>query len=119
MYGTNLTGTYENGTVFSITTAGVLKTLCSFDSSYYNPGAGSDPEGSLALDSQGNLYGVTFAGPGLNNPVPQVYKLAPGGAYTDLYDFKSTGPKIPAAVTATFTAQLPRVVSTITARSFP
>jgi len=47
---------------------------------------GIDPIGTLVRDPSGNLYGVTVVGGA--SGVGVVYKLAPGGNETVLYDFK-------------------------------
>lgn len=53
----NLNGGYGYGTVFKITTNGVLTTLASFAGTN-----GSDPQAALTLDGNGNIYGTTASG---------------------------------------------------------
>jgi uncharacterized repeat protein (TIGR03803 family) len=64
LYGTTVTGgSYSNGTLFKLTPRSGVWTetiLCSFATGGYNP------DGNIALDSSGNVYGTTqFGGSGL------------------------------------------------------
>lgn len=60
LYGTTLNGGSSGyGTVFQLTTAGVLTTLHSFGNT---ASEGSNPQGRLAFGKDGNLYGVTRGG---------------------------------------------------------
>ena len=74
-------GFYNGGTAFEVTTGGTVTVLHDF-------GQGNDgyaPEGSLVLAADGNFYGTAshggFYGQGI------VFRLAPDGTYTILYDF--------------------------------
>lgn len=70
-----------NGTVYKIAPDGTFTTLHSFTG-----GAdGGFLYGGLAIDRQGNLYGSTVDG-GANN-AGTVFKLAPDGTLTTLYNF--------------------------------
>jgi uncharacterized repeat protein (TIGR03803 family) len=74
------------GTVFKLTPSGTEKILHSFA----NDGTdGFSPTGGLVLDSQGNLYGLTFSG--LNNgqspDCGTVFKVTPSGVETVLHAF--------------------------------
>ena len=76
------------GTVFKITPSGVLTTLYSFcqrancsDSAY--------PEGALIQATDGNLYGTTFSGPWCGTPCGTVFRITPGGTFTNIYNFCS------------------------------
>jgi uncharacterized repeat protein (TIGR03803 family) len=62
LYGTTQYGGSGGfGTVFKITTTGVLTVLANFDGST----TGGDPYGGVTLGADGNLYGTTsFSGPG-------------------------------------------------------
>ena len=74
-----------NGTVFSITPAGVLTLLHNFtDTGKY----GSQPAG-LVQGSDGNFYGVTTRDGSSN--VGTVYSITPGGVLTTLHNFTGTG----------------------------
>jgi uncharacterized repeat protein (TIGR03803 family) len=89
IYGTTASGSAfaecENltlrGTVFKITPSGKETVLHTFTGST----DGGCPSGALAFDSKGNLYGTTQFG-GANNR-GTVFKLAPGGGESILYDF--------------------------------
>jgi uncharacterized repeat protein (TIGR03803 family) len=75
------------GTVFKIDKTGKLTVLYKFQ----GVPDGSIPEGKLALDSAGNLYGMTWQG-GNSGPCPPsgcgtVYKLDSGGEETILHKF--------------------------------
>ncbi len=48
-------------------------------------GDGADPEAGVIADSNGNVYGTTFAGGASDAGV--VFKLSPGGTYTVLHSF--------------------------------
>jgi uncharacterized repeat protein (TIGR03803 family) len=83
-YGTTIYGgTFNAGTAFSITTAGVLKTLWNFTSA-----TGTNPLAGLIQGTDGNFYGAASGGGTLGGGV--VFKLTSGGAYTDLFNFDST-----------------------------
>jgi len=77
------------GTVFKLDTSGNLTTLYSFGGG----SDGSDPEGPLALDAQGSIYGTTNGGgtvsPGLcEYGCGTVYKLDTAGNFTTLHSFQ-------------------------------
>jgi len=58
LYGTTFTGgTFGKGTIFSITTAGVLTTLHSFDGT-----DGNQPWAGLVQHTNGTFYGTTYSG---------------------------------------------------------
>jgi uncharacterized repeat protein (TIGR03803 family) len=81
-YGTTqVGGTNGAGTVFRISPGGVYTNLYSFVGS---PTDGADPNG-LVQGSDGNFYGTTVSG-GTNN-AGTVFRISPGGAYTNLYSF--------------------------------
>ncbi|MEO6755523.1 MAG: choice-of-anchor tandem repeat GloVer-containing protein, partial [Chthoniobacteraceae bacterium] len=81
-YGTTQTGGLNNfGTVFSITSAGVLTTLVNFTGST-GAALGATPQGALIAGTDGALYGTTNSG-GLNN-VGSVFKVTTGGLFTTL-----------------------------------
>jgi len=87
LYGTTSTGgSGSGGTVFELSPSGggwTFSVLYSFSGAQYG-----GPEGSLAIDAAGNLYGVTYAD-GVYG-YGSVFKLTPtkgGWTYTDLHDF--------------------------------
>jgi len=83
LYGVTWFGSASsNGTVFRVTTGGVLTLIHSFSSS-----EGSQP-GPLIQASDGNFYGTTALG-GAGN-FGTVYKITPDGALTVLHDFLDT-----------------------------
>jgi uncharacterized repeat protein (TIGR03803 family) len=80
---TNVGGTSNLGSVFSVTTGGVIKTLFNFAAA-----TGSLPYGPIVQSADGNFYGTASAGGTLGGGV--VYKLTTAGVYTVLHDFDST-----------------------------
>jgi uncharacterized repeat protein (TIGR03803 family) len=83
-YGTTfLGGPAGVGTVFKVSTNGVLTTLASFNGSN-----GANPIGTLVLGLEGNFYGATERG-GANN-VGTVFRITPGGALTTLVSLTTT-----------------------------
>ncbi|MEN9390749.1 MAG: hypothetical protein RL017_46 [Pseudomonadota bacterium] len=83
LYGTTEWGGNKNlGNVFKITTQGQETVLYSFQIG----GDGSNPEGSLVQDSDGNLYGTTVTGGDSGNGV--VFKITPQGQETILHKFE-------------------------------
>ena len=80
LYGTtNLGGANSVGTAFKITTTGAFSTLYNF-CSLANCADGYEPYGTIAVDSSGNLYGVT------PDPQPQrIYKISPNGTESVIY----------------------------------
>ncbi len=83
LYGTTYSGgAHNSGTVFSVTTAGVLTTLHNFG------GGGTDgafPVAGLVRGTDGNFYGTTSSG-GANND-GTVFKITLTGVLTTLYSF--------------------------------
>jgi len=82
LYGTTIIGgTSGTGTIFDVTTTGVLTMLHSFSTD------GAIPDSGLVLGSDGNFYGTTstgsFTGQGM------AFKFTPGGTLTTLYSFCS------------------------------
>jgi uncharacterized repeat protein (TIGR03803 family) len=75
---------YGCGTIFQITSAGVLTTLYSF-CSQSGCGDGADPMGALVQASNGNFYGTTYTS-GVHNG-GTVFEITPAGQLTTLYSF--------------------------------
>jgi uncharacterized repeat protein (TIGR03803 family) len=89
LYGTTLEGGANggNGTVFKITTGGLLTTLYSF-CALAGCTDGSSPVTGLVQASNGDLYGTTQYG-GANNNNGTVFQITPFGALTTLHSFCS------------------------------
>ncbi len=87
-YGTTPNGgnTSYAGTVYELTTKGVITTLYNF-CSLSNCADGQFPDGALAVGSDGNLYGTTILGGA--NGVGTVFKITTTGSLTTLYSFGS------------------------------
>jgi uncharacterized repeat protein (TIGR03803 family) len=80
LYGTTSGGTTTKGTVFRITTAGVLTTIHRF-----NGADGATPSGDLIRASDGRLYGTTSTGGAQN--AGTIYRIATDGTFTSLHSF--------------------------------
>ncbi|MBZ5571562.1 MAG: hypothetical protein LAO09_06770 [Acidobacteriia bacterium] len=81
LYGmTQYGGSFNQGTVFSLSTKGVLNILYSFTST-----TGGQPLGPLFQANDGNFYGTASAGGPQSGGV--VFKLTPSGSYTVLRNF--------------------------------
>lgn|GEM_PF-1546482 len=78
-------GSSSYGEVFNLTPAGVQTNMALFTGTI---GAvlGSSPQGALLLGSDGNYYGTTTSG-GTGGGFGTVYKLTPGGTFTNLVNF--------------------------------
>jgi uncharacterized repeat protein (TIGR03803 family) len=82
-YGTTYGGGANgSGTVFKISTNGVLTSLYSFTGA--SDGAG--PDAGLVLGTDGNFYGTTENG-GSNGGYGTVFKISTNGTLTSLYSF--------------------------------
>ena len=79
-------GANNDGTVFKITSTGVLTTLYTF-CSQPNCTDGSIPSGGLIQAANGNFYGVTVKG-GANGD-GTMYEITPDGSLTTLHSFES------------------------------
>lgn len=85
LYGvTALGGASNAGTVFCITPDGSFATLHSFD--YAD---GFVPQGPLVFGTDGNLYGTTQEGYNLNLDYGTVYRISPGGSFTQIHAFSA------------------------------
>jgi uncharacterized repeat protein (TIGR03803 family) len=89
LYGATASGgTNGYGTVFKISTNGVLNSLYSFTGNYGDV----SPEAGLVQGSDGYLYGTTSGNWNFYDyngtlPLGTVYKISTKGAYTNLYSF--------------------------------
>ena len=91
LYGTTVSGGASNqGSIFKVTTAGVVTTLANFYG--YN---GMAPYAGLILASDGNFYGTTTSG-GANN-LGTVFRMTPSGTLTTLVHLTSTTGTAPRA----------------------
>ena len=70
------------GTVFKMTSSGVLTTLYSFSGS-----DGAEPVAGLAQGTDGNFYGTTTSGGA--DGYGTVFQITPGGTLTTLHNFNS------------------------------
>jgi uncharacterized repeat protein (TIGR03803 family) len=99
LYGTTILGgssgncTDNCGTVYSVTTAGVLTTLHSFDGF-----DGYEPFGSLVLATNGRLYGTTFYGggcygdpSGLGLGCGTIFEITTAGQFSNKLNFDGDG----------------------------
>jgi len=75
-------GTVNGGAVFRISPGGSETNLYSFTGAMID---GYSPEAGLVQGSDGNFYGTAFGG-GTNN-LGIVFRITPGGSYTNLYPF--------------------------------
>ena len=80
-------GTNNDGTVFKITSAGKLTTLWQFGG-LSNDADGRSPSAGLAQGSDGNFYGTTVQGGGVNHH-GTVFQITPAGMLTVLWQFGS------------------------------
>jgi uncharacterized repeat protein (TIGR03803 family) len=81
LYGTTYRGgALGFGTVFTMTTNGLLSTLFSFNNTN-----GAFPMAGLARGSDGNFYGTTSRGGNSTNGT--IFKITPSGLFTSLYSF--------------------------------
>ncbi len=89
LYGMTSGGGFANaGVVFKLDKAGNETLLHTFTG-----GAdGGSPNGSLAFDPAGNIYGTTYSGG--TQLVGVAFKLTPAGTETVLYNFQNQGPGV-------------------------
>lgn len=93
LYGTTSSGgTNGAGTIFQITTNGLLTTLYCFGAVTNELGYaldGKDCYAGLVQGKDGNFYGVTYDG-GVSN-VGTIFQCSTNGAFTTLYSFTGNG----------------------------
>jgi uncharacterized repeat protein (TIGR03803 family) len=95
LYGTTLNGGIygDEGTVFKMTTNGVLTTLVSF-----NFDTGTAPKAGVTFGPDGNLYGTTTASSSLQTGAwGTVFRLTTNGVLTTLANFYATNGSMPEA----------------------
>lgn len=89
LYGTTSSGeNLRGGTVFQITTEGVLTELYTFSGS-----DGFDPNAGLAMDADGNLFGTTFSGGSSNDGV--IFEITSQDVETVLHNFSGSDGSTP------------------------
>lgn len=82
IYGTTDTGGANlGGVIFKLTTGGTESLLHSFGGA----GDGTDPDGAVTIESNGDMYGTT--GSGGANQNGGIWKLAADGTYSVLHNF--------------------------------
>ncbi len=97
LWGGNLTNSPDSlgyGTIFHLSTNGILTTLYAFK-------GGSDggwPYAGLVLAKDGNFYGTTFNGGELFYDYGVVFRITPGGTYTNLHTFAGSDGANPVGV---------------------
>jgi uncharacterized repeat protein (TIGR03803 family) len=98
-YGTTYNGGDQGfGTVFRVTTNGVLTTLYSFGTitgTNGNPLDGVYPEGGLTLGSDGDFYGTTWGGGDYGRGT--VFRVTSSGVLTTVVSFNGTNGAYPEA----------------------
>jgi uncharacterized repeat protein (TIGR03803 family) len=89
-YGTTEFGGASNaGTVFQITPFGTLNTLVQFMNNGFSNN-GINPAAPLVLGTDGNFYGTTASGGGVNAN-GTIFQMTPAGTLTSLVQFTGTG----------------------------
>jgi uncharacterized repeat protein (TIGR03803 family) len=82
------------GVVYRISPGGSYTTLYSFADSP----DGANPQAGLVLGSDGNFYGTTFGGGKTNfTAFGTIFRISPGGQYTNLYSITTPGQGEPGA----------------------
>lgn len=96
-YGTTHSGGYaNNGTVFQVSTNGVLTSLYSFSATVNQTNAdGANPEAGLTLGPDGNFYGTTYAGG--SNGWGTVFQITTNGTLISLASFNLANGATPLA----------------------
>lgn len=92
LYGTTPFGgtNSDNGTIFEMTTNGVLTSLVSFNNTN-----GSNPSAGVTLGSDGNFYGATYNGG--SNGLGTIFRVTTNGVLTSLVSFNNTNGANPVA----------------------
>jgi uncharacterized repeat protein (TIGR03803 family) len=98
-YGTTESGgSYNDGTVFRVTTNGIFTTLYSFSAKviyYYTNSDGANPTAPLTLGPDGSFYSTTWQGG--NSDLGTVFRITTNGALTSLVSFANTNGAYPRA----------------------
>ena len=89
LYGTTYQGAAQGlGTVFKVTTSGVLTTLVEFGS--FGTDMGGRPLGSLTQGSDGSFYGTTLVNGPSNFSGGTIFRMTPDGTLTVLVNFNTS-----------------------------
>ncbi|MBE7495334.1 MAG: hypothetical protein HS117_10330 [Verrucomicrobiaceae bacterium] len=91
LYGTGSGGGVQSGNIFTVSPAGTINTLASFDGA----ALGGDPGAALVKAADGNFYGTAKTG-GVNDK-GTVFRMTPGGVVTVLVPFDGTNGAFPEA----------------------
>ncbi|MDB6173895.1 MAG: 3-carboxymuconate cyclase [Chthoniobacteraceae bacterium] len=90
-YGTTSAGgASDRGTIFKMSSEGILTTLVEFTGNGFT-NRGGEPKAALVEGSDGSFYGTTYAGGERN--LGTVFKMSPTGALTTLAEFTSNAPE--------------------------
>ena len=81
-------GQTGSGTVFKMTTSGVVTVIYKFDNGCGIGNNGCNPAAGLVQGTDGNFYGVAEGGGANNQGV--VFKVTPSGVYSILHSFNET-----------------------------
>jgi uncharacterized repeat protein (TIGR03803 family) len=90
LYGTTTNAANGFGSFIQVTPSGAVTPLYSFCPNYndnYPCADGAYPQGSVALGTDGNFYGVTTEGYYSSTGNGTIYKVTPSGAFTKLHTF--------------------------------
>lgn len=92
LYGTTHTGGLGNGTIFRVSTSGVLTSLHTFTATVANGvnTDGSTPRAKLVQAPDGSLYGTTVLGGAAAEGV--VFRISPSGVFSIVYAFPAVDP---------------------------
>jgi hypothetical protein len=95
-----VTGSGSAGIVWELTSASTYRDLHDFNGTVTNAGGtsgpdGTEPEGTVAVDSGGDVFGTTYTGGPNQRTSPSegcgvAWEITKAGAYKDLHDFGGT-----------------------------
>ena len=82
---------YDAGTVFKVDSTGTYTRLHAFTRH-----DGYEPKTALVQGSDGNFYGTTSSGDTDNDPTGSIFRITPGGDFTNLYTLSESDGFFPA-----------------------
>jgi uncharacterized repeat protein (TIGR03803 family) len=85
-------GRFGNGTIFRVTTAGVIKTLVDFSDEDDAAAPGAYPSAGLTLGADGNFYGTTRSS---SNDRGTIFRISPAERFESLATFTGTSGTLP------------------------